>query len=218
MAARKLGNLNNRVVYLGGCVTALFITDPLALDVRTTVDVDCIIDIISLVEYYKFQKALKKKGFHESEEVICRFHCGNLILDVMPTDAKILGFGNRWYKDAVKNAVPYQIAQDLTIKTITPTYFLATKIEAFRTRGKNDYLSSSDFEDIITVIEGRKEIVDEVILSDNKLKFYLQQEFQNMLQDDQFETALPGHLNDGFTTNARVNEVKNRMQKIIVCK
>jgi hypothetical protein len=37
--ARKLENLNDEVVYLGGCSTALYITDPLSLDVRPTVDV-----------------------------------------------------------------------------------------------------------------------------------------------------------------------------------
>jgi len=34
IVARKLGELNDEVVYLGGCSTALFINDPLSLDVR----------------------------------------------------------------------------------------------------------------------------------------------------------------------------------------
>jgi hypothetical protein len=55
IVARKLGKLNNDVVYLGGCATALFITDPLSLDVRPTLDVDCIIDVVSLMQYQKFK-------------------------------------------------------------------------------------------------------------------------------------------------------------------
>lgn len=54
IVARKLEELNDEVVYLGGCTTALFINDPLSLDVRPTKDVDCIVDIISLREYHKF--------------------------------------------------------------------------------------------------------------------------------------------------------------------
>jgi len=50
--ARKLENLNNEVVYLGGCATTLFINDPLSLDVRPTLDVDCIIDVATLSAYY----------------------------------------------------------------------------------------------------------------------------------------------------------------------
>jgi len=49
--ARKLGNLNDEVIYLGGCSTALIITDPLSLDVRPTKDVDCIVDIVSLTYF-----------------------------------------------------------------------------------------------------------------------------------------------------------------------
>jgi len=36
VVARKLEELNDEVVYLGGCTTALFINDPLSLDVRPT--------------------------------------------------------------------------------------------------------------------------------------------------------------------------------------
>src|SRR3990167_3720185 len=93
--ARKLGPLNDEVVYLGGCSTALFISDPLLLDVRPTKDVDCIVDIVSRSEYYKFAKKLEKQGFKQlmNESVICRWRYDDVILDVMPTDEEILTFG-----------------------------------------------------------------------------------------------------------------------------
>ena len=94
IVARKLGQLNNDVVYVGGCTTALFINDPLALDVRPTDDVDCIVDVVSRLEYYKFADALNKLGFKQSMEdsVICRWRYDGIMLDVMPTDQTILGF------------------------------------------------------------------------------------------------------------------------------
>src|SRR3990167_5494675 len=93
LVARKLGELNNEIVYLGGCTTALFINDPLSLDVRPTIDVDCIVDIISLGQYHRFERQLIKKGFKKSlvDDVICRWHYDDIILDVMPTDENILG-------------------------------------------------------------------------------------------------------------------------------
>ena len=96
--ARKLGPLNEEVIYLGGCTTALFITDPLSLDVRPTRDVDCIVDIVSLPKYYQFGKKLASRGFKQSvdESVIFRWHYDEVILDVMPIDESILKFGNRW--------------------------------------------------------------------------------------------------------------------------
>jgi hypothetical protein len=220
IVARKLEELNNEVVYVGGCTTALFINDPLSLDVRPTQDVDCIVDIVSSRDYTKFGKELSKKGFRQSihEAVICRwFHDENIILDVMPTNEKILGFGNRWYKEALENPLSHQIADNLVIKSITPPYFLATKIEAFKTRGHNDFWSSHDLEDIITLIAGRVEIADEVESADSDLRRHLQISFSEMMEDDQFELSLPGHVSDGpaTVTMQRVQKVKERIERII---
>ncbi|MCK1850945.1 hypothetical protein MXD98_16545, partial [Legionella pneumophila] len=46
--------------------------------------------------------------------------------------------GNEWYKEAIKHAVDHQITEDITIKSVTAPYFLATKIEAFKSRGNYD--------------------------------------------------------------------------------
>ena len=72
--AEKLGELRNELVFLGGCTTAIFIDEPSAPDVRYTLDVDCIVDVISLNQYHKIEKQLRHLGFTQSvtEEVICR--------------------------------------------------------------------------------------------------------------------------------------------------
>lgn len=208
--ARKLGQLNEEVVFLGGCATALFITDPLSLDVRPTWDVDCIIDVISLGQYHQFESKLTKQGFKKSiqDDVICRWHYDDIILDVMPTDEKILGFGNRWYKEAIIHAVIHQIADDLFIKSVTAPYFLATKIEAFQTRGNNDFLASHDFEDIMTVIDGRIELANEIFAVNTSLKKHLEQIFSEIVINEQFQAALPGHLNDANRTQIVLKRIK----------
>lgn len=217
LAARRLDNLNDNVVYLGGCATALFINDPTALDVRATIDVDCIIDVVSLVEYHQFEKQLIEKGFKKSmeDDVICRFRCDEIILDVMPTDQKILGFGNPWYKKALQHAVNHEIADGLIIKSISAPYFLATKFEAFKTRGNNDLWSSHDYEDIVSVVAGRVNLAEEVEKASSELKEHLIKEFERLLQNDQFEPTLPGHVNDGPATMQNVQVVINRINKII---
>jgi hypothetical protein len=215
--ARKLGPLNNEVIYLGGCTTALFITDPLSLDVRPTKDVDCIVDIVSLPKYYQFGKKLSSQGFKQSidESVICRWHYDEVILDVMPIDENVLKFGNRWYKEAIEHSITHELDDNLIIKSVTAPYLLATKIEAFKTRGNSDFLGSHDFEDIITVIAGRIEIADEVCLATKNLKTHLKQFFAEIINDDNFRTALPGHLNDGPVTIQRIQTVQNRIKQII---
>lgn len=214
--ARKLGELNDEVVYLGGCTTALFINDPLSLDVRPTLDVDCIIDVLSLGQYYKFEEKLKEKGFHRSmqDDVTCRWHYDDIILDIMPTDENILGWGNFWYKEAIKHAVVHQIADDIKINSVTAPYFLATKIEAFKSRGNNDFLGSHDFEDIITVISGCIDIGEQVRASSDGIKTHLKSVFNEFLKNDQFMQSLPGHVNDGPVTMQRVQTVIERIEKI----
>jgi hypothetical protein len=215
--ARKLGPLNDEVVYIGGCSTALFITDPLLLDVRPTKDVDCIVDIISLSEYYKFSKKLEKQGFKQSinESVICRWYYDDVILDVMPTDEKILTFGNRWYKEAIAKPTTHRLADDLIVKSITASYLLATKIEAFNARGNKDFLASHDFEDIINIISGRVEIVEEINLENDEVRNYLKKFFRKIMKEDKFITALPAHINEGPATEQRLKTVTDRIKKIV---
>jgi hypothetical protein len=50
-AVTQLGPLADRMVFLGGCATALFLTDPAAPEVRPTRDVDVITELGSLAEY-----------------------------------------------------------------------------------------------------------------------------------------------------------------------
>src|SRR5438552_2438688 len=127
--ATKLGEMRNDVVFLGGCTTGLFITDPDFPDVRYTVDVDCIVDVISLNQYHQLERKLTKQGFKKSlsEEVICRWFYDDVTLDVMPTDENILGFGNRWYKEAIASAINHKLTDIIEIKIVTAPYFLATK-------------------------------------------------------------------------------------------
>ena len=183
---------------------------------RFTKDVECIVDVLSLGEYYKLEKYLELQGFKKAidDNVICRWYCDELILDIMPTDTEILGFSNDWYKPAIQHAIIYQLVDDLPIKILTTPYFLATKFAAFKDRGKSDYLSSHDLEDMITVIDGRIEIVNEISLADQKLKEHLVEIFFHLLQDEQFHAALPGHLNYGPVTQDRTQIIRIRLEQL----
>ncbi len=59
----------------------------------------------------------------------------------MPTGETILGFSNRWYRPAIAAAQRVPIV-GLLARIITPIYYLATKLEAFRSRGRSDYSGS----------------------------------------------------------------------------
>ena len=97
-----------------------------------------------------------------------------------------------------------ELEKKLTIKLVTPPYFLATKIEAFKGRGKGDYMASHDMEDIITVLDGRREIVDEIKSSSDELKTFLSTTFRRFLADKNFLDAIPGQLLPDRASQARL--------------
>lgn len=98
--AEALGDLREQVTFVGGCATALLLTDPAAAPVRATQDVDAIVAVISLAEYRRVGAALRKRGFAqtvEGGEPPYRWTCAGLNLDLMPSEPGIMGFSNRWY-------------------------------------------------------------------------------------------------------------------------
>jgi hypothetical protein len=217
VVAKKLTPLLGEVVFVGGCATGLLVTDPGAGTVRTTYDVDVIAEITSYLDYMKFSERLRKTGFVEDSSEgapVCRWTSGNAILDVMPLDETILGFSNRWYKAAMESAQQFQLTAELTIRLVTAPYFVATKLEAFKGRGKNDYFSSHDLEDLIAVVDGRPALTDEIRASTDELCIYIAEAFTELLQRSRFLDALPGFLLPDAASQSRLTKLLEILRAI----
>ena len=214
-----LGPLSEKMVFLGGCATGLLLTDPAAPPVRVTLDVDVIVEVTSYLDYQKLGKKLRGRGFKEDttpDAPLCRWRSGELILDVMPTNEDILGFGNRWYGPAIVNAISVTLPSGERIRLVSAPYFLATKIEAFDGRGEGDYLGSHDIEDIVAVLDGRREIVDEVGNAEDKLRQYLAKRFKGFLSTRSFMDSLPGHLMPDLASQDRLPMLLERIEAIVL--
>ncbi|HLA27615.1 MAG TPA: hypothetical protein VJZ49_06945 [Syntrophales bacterium] len=215
--AKCLGDLRKKVVFVGGCATGLFITDPAMPEVRATQDVDVIVEVVSRMQYYNLEEELRNKGFKQdmSEGApLCRWLVDGIKVDVMPTREDILGFSNHWYLPALKNAESIELEKGLTIQLVSPPYFLATKVEAFRGRGGGDYMASHDMEDIITVLDVRPEIISEIRSSSEELKTFLADTFHVFLTQEEFLDALPGHLPPDRASQARLPRLIKRLEEI----
>lgn len=75
---------------------------------------------------------------------------------------------------------------------------------------------SHDLEDIVTVIDGRAELVDEIRLAPADLQEYLSAEFGALLLSHDFLDALPGHLLPDSASQQRLGLVLNRMRQLVV--
>jgi predicted nucleotidyltransferase len=217
LAVKRLGGLADDMVFLGGCATGLLLTDVAAPPIRVTQDVDVITEVASLGDYHRLSRLLRERGFKEDQSPdapICRWVAEGIVLDVIPSRPEILGFANEWYQPALDAAMDVELPSGTHIRMVTSPYFLATKLAAFDERGKGDYFMSHDMEDIVSVLDGRPEIVGEVRRADEKLRTHLATRFAALLRDTKFTEALPGHLPGDAASRARVPLVLERIAAI----
>ena len=215
-AVQKLAPLIDRIVFVGGCATGLLITDPAAAPIRPTLDVDAIVELATYVDLVVLEEQLQHLGFQHAVAEgtpVCRWIQQELILDLMPTDPAILGFSNRWYPQALREAGVAQV-DGHQIRLITAPYFLATKLEAFFGRGRRDYRMSRDIEDMIAVLDGRPEIVAEFEQTGPQVQRYLRDEFSRLLEDRDFVECLPGYLLPDAASQQRIGIIMDRIRQI----
>lgn len=75
---------------------------------------------------------------------------------------------------------------------------------------------SRDLEDIVTIIDGRPELVEEVSLSEPELRPYLSNELRALPSNPEFRDALPGHLLPDAASQQRISLVLGRMHQMII--
>lgn len=216
-ATRLLSPLQEDFVYLGGLALALLISDPAAPDVRPTEDVDVIVEVVTYSKYVQLEERLRAVGFVQPRadiNVICRWMKDSLIIDIMPTNAAVLGFGNRWYRSALRSARMVSIAADVRIRVISALCFLATKIEAFQSGQRGDYFTSRDLDDVISLIDGRPEIISDTRSAEPEVRAFLAEAFQKLLNNEEFLDALPNFLYSDAASQARHPLILSRMQDI----
>ncbi len=215
--AVRLVPLRERMAFLGGAATALLVTDPAAPDVRITTDVDVIVEAVSLGDYYNFSNTLHELGFSTDTREgapVCRWLVDGIAVDIMPTEEGILGFGNPWYREALNHAVILSV-DGMPVRVVNSLYFLATKITAFRSRGHGDFLASHDIEDIITLLDGRPEVVSEHAAADRAVGQFISRAFAEFLGNRVFLDALPGHLPPDPASQQRIHLLMSRIQSIV---
>lgn len=132
----------------------------------------------------------------------------------MPTDTTILGFGNEWYQAAAEHAEVISLPSGKQIRMVSAPYFLITKLEAFAGRGGGDYLASHDMEDIIAVLDGRPEIVEEVKKTDPMLVMALSERFRHLMQERFFLDSVSGHMPTDAASQGRVSIILDVIGKL----
>lgn len=192
--AKGLGELKDQVVFVGGSVAELYADDPASSDVRATLDIDCVVELSTRKAYYELEEELRKKKFKNDVTPgapICRWIYEDIIVDIMPVETEVLGFGNRWYKAGIFQKLIRVLPDRMPIYIFPVEYYLATKFEALKGRGGTDLRLSHDFEDIIFILDNTTNITDVIDnRTDVSLKSYLSNQSSMLLTDKNIEEAI----------------------------
>lgn len=193
--AKALGELKDKVIFVGGATVSVYLNLEVAEEIRPTEDVDVIIEITSQGDYQLLSEKLIQMKFSPDTSKgapICRWKYLGLTIDIMPLDESILGFSNRFYKDGIKKAEVFKISNETSIKVLPLDLFLATKLEAFFSRGFKDPRFSSDLEDIVAILIDAKDF-DAILRTKNEIKF-LCESFKKLMNNPNCVEAIKGFI------------------------
>ena len=125
---------------------------------------------------------------------------------------EVIGFSNMWYPEGFKQAIAVQL-DDQEVRIFSLPYFIASKLEAFKSRGKKDYRFSSDFEDIVYVLENNGDAQNLLADAPATVRDYLKKEFAILLDDKNLEEGLYAHL-EPATAPQQIVAISELLQKI----
>jgi hypothetical protein len=117
-----------------------------------------------------------------------------LVIDVMPTDPEILGFSNEWYREAISTAATVTLRSGSRLRAATPALLAATKLCAWRGRGAGDLLRSLDVHDLLTLVNGRPELGQELETASPRLRAYVRDELRAVREAPYFDYAVESAL------------------------
>ena len=184
--AAGMQSLNERLVYLGGALAGSYANDPAATEPRTTADVDCVVNSTNYAEHAAFEDLLRKQHFQNDTlsepPVICRWVYNGEWVDVMSMEEKSLSFGNRWYRPGFEHRERLILASGMGIYRLPAPYYVATKMEALRSRGGNDWRGAKDFEDILYVLNYCTDFMERFRMAETDVRQYLSEQFSAILQ------------------------------------
>ena len=212
-AERLLRAFPHQVVFLGGASVSLHLDDR-AVNVRHTKDVDFLIEATSYAENAAAEEHLRGLGFvqpAQEDGPICRWHNGDFIFDMMPMDPTLLGFGaSRWFERGFREAKDHVLPNGQSIKALDAVHLIAAKIEAYSDRGEDDWMTSRDVEDIVTVLDGRTAIFEE-LRSTGEVQSFIRAWLRSFPEDELMD-LLGAHLSD----YARGIYLKERLAEVLV--
>ena len=218
LVANALGDLRERVIFIGGALAPLLQTDPPFRRARITSDVDAIIATVSYTEAHHVQAELERLGFRRDLADPRHMHRwvgpGGIPFDLVPAGDHPGATSGAADRLAMETAVRTTLPTGLTIRHASAPGFLALKWAAYQDRGRPDPLYSDDLLDILALIASRPTLLEEVAAAPIELRTYVAEQSKIFLTDANAEDLLAAHLNNAQDPAATTAAVRAALQRL----
>jgi len=202
----SLGEDVRRYTLVGGSVPALIA--PAHVGIRETHDVDLIVEAQTWHDYQQACAHLQDLGAKVvPHEHAARMSLAGVWIDLMPTAYDAIG-NNSWYPSAFANR-EYHLESGWFV--VSDIDFLATKVEAFRSRGAIDPLSSHDLEDIVRLLTADDALSAAVEASDRPAARYVRFELSRLAGSVHGEEQIAAHAEPDAGSQERVHDLWLRL-------
>lgn len=200
-------------VFTGGAVVGLLLTDPAAPPPSRTKDIDVVLEIAGYSEFAAMEHLLRQAGFTQNwldNLPMVAWHWRGIRVDFLPHRPTEMMDSNRWFPYLIDEAERIEVSPGRYAWCASAPCFIATKLEAFFSRGKGDHLMSKDIEDILAVVDGREELLNEIKHSSPDIRGFSKAAFRDLLKDKRFMECLPQIVPD----DARELILTDRLREI----
>jgi hypothetical protein len=197
VVAAALESVPTRFVFAGAGILPLLVEPEFAQDLHPTEDTDAVVQVLHIGEWLRLRDALLACGFreramiHESRQIL--FWLGDLPVDFIPPRLREFGTANRWLDLGFEFAEESQLPSGRVIERLPASAFLASKIAAFLSRGRQDVLRSDDLDDIAALLVGRPTLPEEMSYAHSEIRAYMSEHFEAFRHDREVWDALPGY-------------------------
>lgn len=201
LVVEDLGHFVPRLVFTGGLVLGLYLERQPMFRIRPTKDADAVVACATHADYVATQTALGQVGARpfvgDADAPICRMvTASGQLLDLMPTDESVLGFGNAWFPLGYETAQPCDIGASQPIRIFPPPVYAAAKSDAYRGRGVADPIISHDLEDFLMLVSCRPSLAAEIAACAPELRTYLARFVDEVLALPRLDEIIDGNIGE----------------------
>jgi hypothetical protein len=158
-AAVALEVIDLPLVFVGGATMPLYIDAAATAALRETLDVDVMVESRSYSEFAALEGRLRAAGFRQdmlAGSPRCRWYKDDDVYDIV--DVRTDFTADRWLRATGEGLERRMLPSGRSLVVLGPGRFLAAKIAALRDRGGPRWYESTDFEDIVLLLESHDDL------------------------------------------------------------